>query len=343
MLADYWSDIVASFLDPKKRVFLGYLLSAFFIAVVWLMFIKKYRFSSALGFIFSKKTWLSDSSKADYKLFLINKVFLLLFSPLFISQIALATIIFYWLHDLIPSSSHVFESFSNTAIAVIFTLSYFLLDDFTRFYVHRIMHRWPLLWAFHKVHHSAQTMTPMTIFRAHPIESLIFTLRSTLTQAVAIGGFVYFMGDRADLVVVFGASIIVFLFNVLGSNLRHSHVSIGYWRVLERVFISPAQHQIHHSVEPRHWDKNYGVVLAIWDVLFNSHHYSEKNQQLEFGLVEQSKVPLQSGFKNHSLSVLLWQPVMDGVQIVTKYFSVKASALLKFDGEKSRQKIHKSL
>ncbi len=347
MLVDYWNDIVASFLDPKKRVFLGYLLSAFVIAVLWLVFSKKYRLSSALGFVFSKRIWLSNSSKADYKLFLINKVFLLLFSPLFISQIALATIIFYWLHDVIPSSSHIFSGLSDTSIALIFTFSYFLLDDFTRFYVHRMMHRWPLLWAFHKVHHSAQTMTPMTIFRAHPVETIIFTLRSTLTQAVAIGGFVYFMGDRADLLVVFGASVIVFLFNVLGSNLRHSHIGIAYWRCLERILISPAQHQVHHSVEQRHWDKNYGVVLAIWDVLFKSHHYSEKGQQLEFGLTEGEETALGLSSSKHNVYILLYQPVVEGVDIVTKYFSAKASVLFKhhykkFD-KKTEQKIPKNL
>lgn len=343
MLADFLTDIAVSFLDPKKRVFLGYLLSAFAIAVLWLVFFKKYPLLNALSCVFSKKVWLSRSSKADYKLFLINKVFLLLLSPLFISQIALATIIFYWLHDVVPSSSNVFVNFSDTFVAVVFTLGYFLLDDFTRFYVHRIMHRWPLLWAFHKVHHSAQTMTPMTIFRAHPVETIFFTLRSTLTQAIAIGGFVYFMGDRADLFVVFGASAIIFLFNILGSNLRHSHISIAYWPWLERVFISPAQHQVHHSIERRHWDKNYGVVLAVWDVLFKSHHYSEKNQQLEFGLTEEEQTPLTVSSDRHNLYELLCQPVVDSVHIVKTYFSVKASALFTYGNKKTDKKAEQKL
>lgn len=343
MLADLLTDIAASFLDPKKRVFLGYLLSAFVIAVVWLVFFKKKPLLRALGCVFSKKVWLSRSSKADYQLFLINKVFLLLLSPLFISKIALATIIFYWLHDVVPNTSNMFVNFSDTFIAVIFTLGYFLLDDFTRFYVHRMMHRWPLLWAFHKVHHSAQTMTPMTIFRAHPVEAIIFTLRSTLTQAIAIGGFVYFMGDRADLLVVFGASAIIFIFNVLGSNLRHSHIGIAYWPWLERVFISPAQHQIHHSIARRHWDKNYGVVLAVWDVLFKSHHYSEKNQHVEFGLTDEENTPLTISLGKHSLYVLLCQPVVDGVHIAAKYFSIKVSALFGYGSKKPDKKVGQKL
>ena len=57
------------------------------------------------------------------------------------------------------------------------------------------MHKWPILWALHKVHHSATVLTPMTVFRTHPLEGIIFSLRSSLTQAISISSFVFLFGD----------------------------------------------------------------------------------------------------------------------------------------------------
>ena len=52
----------------------------------------------------------------------------------------------------------------------------------------------------------------------------------------------------------------------------------------ERVLIEPAQHQWNHSTAERHFDKNFGAALAIWDWLFGSLHLSEQEEELTFGL-----------------------------------------------------------
>ena len=169
------------------------------------------------------------------------------------------------------------------AVAISFTFFFFLLDDFSRFFVHRMMHKVPLLWAFHEVHHSAKTMTPFTIFRTHPVEGLIFLIRTSIVQGIAISLFIYLFGNKVDLVTIFGASVGVVIFHSLGSNLRHSHIKIRYPKFVERIFISPGQHQIHHSVEQQHYDKNFGVALAIWDLMFGSLAFSEKKEH-RFGL-----------------------------------------------------------
>ena len=52
------------------------------------------------------------------------------------------------------------------------------------------------------------------------------------------------------------------------------------------MLISPAQHQLHHSVAEEHYDKNYGAALAIWDWLFGSLHVSEGQVDMKFGLRE---------------------------------------------------------
>lgn len=255
--------------------------------MVWLLLRKKYSLRRCVALLFSPRIWWSSSAKGDYTVLLMNKCIMVVLSPLLWAQITIATYIFYQLHEWLPVRPQFFVSWSTGSIAVMFTVCYFLVDDFMRFYVHRLMHRVPFLWAFHKVHHTAEVLTPLTVFRTHPIEAVIFSLRSVVTQAVVIAVFVFFMGDRADILTVLGAHVFLFVFNVLGANLRHSHVGICYWPSVERWLISPAQHQIHHSVAERHYDKNYGVVLAVWDYCAGSHYTAEKNQSLQFGLIDE--------------------------------------------------------
>jgi sterol desaturase/sphingolipid hydroxylase (fatty acid hydroxylase superfamily) len=82
--------------------------------------------------------------------------------------------------------------------------------------------------------------------------------------------------------------VFVVIFHSLGSNLRHSHVNLSYWSWLEKILVSPAQHQLHHSINPKHYDCNFGAVLAIWDNIGGSCIVSEKNQDIKFGLKDQS-------------------------------------------------------
>lgn len=298
-LDSYLHEFAASFLDPRKRMFIAYLLCAFVIALAYWVMVKRHAVSASIRALFSKRVWLSRSAKADYRLTLINQLFMQLVSPVLFTQLALATFLFHWFYAHFPSRPQWLADWSTLSVGFVFTATYFVLDDFARFYVHRLLHKWPCLWVFHKVHHSAQRLTPFTVFRTHPVEALIFSLRSVITQGVAIGALVFFLGDRADLVTVLGANVFVFFFNVIGANLRHSHVAIRYWRPLESVLISPAQHQIHHSIETRHWDKNFGVALSIWDRCFGSLHYSEARPPKAFGV---------RGCREHSLKALYWQP-----------------------------------
>ena len=285
---DYFTNLYTSVyetvLNPRKRVFFGYILLALIIAGIWLKWRKNMRASMIARSLFSPRVWWSTSAKADYQLLLINKAILLAIVPLLITKIALATIIFQQLYELIGSRPLPGSLLPDWAVPICFTLFLFVLDDFARYFLHMLMHRWPFLWAFHKVHHSARTMTPFTVLRTHPIEGLLFTLRSILVQAVSIGVFLFYFGDQVDLITVLGVNFAVFIFNVTGSNLRHSHIAIHYWEWLERILISPAQHQIHHSTRVRHFDKNFGAVLAIWDWIGGSLHLSEPKTELRFGV-----------------------------------------------------------
>ena len=200
-----------------------------------------------------------------------------------VSQLTISTILYNLLHEQTLIQPLAFHATSAGTVAMLFTAFFFVFDDFSRFFVHRLMHRVPFLWAFHQVHHSAETMTPFTIFRTHPIEGVIFILRTSIVQGVVISVFIFLFGSKVDLVTVFGASVGVVIFHSLGSNLRHSHIKIRYPKIIERIFISPGQHQIHHSTEKKHFDKNFGVAFAIWDLMFGSLAFSE-NASHKFGL-----------------------------------------------------------
>ena len=176
------------------------------------------------------------------------------------------------------------------------------------------MHKWHILWALHKVHHSATTLTPMTVFRTHPLEGVIFSFRGAITQAVTISSFIFLFGSNVDLFTVLGANIFTFLFNIFGSNLRHSHIGIKYWKWLEYIVISPAQHQVHHSVDKKHYDKNFGVAFAFWDWIFGSHHHSEDTDNLILG------VDRHTGDEAHSLRNLYLSPISEISEIFKKKF-----------------------
>jgi sterol desaturase/sphingolipid hydroxylase (fatty acid hydroxylase superfamily) len=62
----------------------------------------------------------------------------------------------------------------------------FVVEDASRFLFHLASHRSPWLWELHKVHHSAEVLTPFTLYRLHPIEGFLNRSRGTLTTALVL-------------------------------------------------------------------------------------------------------------------------------------------------------------
>ena len=315
-------DSFSEFFNPKKRIFIGYLFTAIVIASIWLIYIRKRNFHESIKKIFDKAIFFSKSAKSDYLLFFLNQIIMSVLSPLLITQLAIATAIFYYLHSVSWLEPGILKNTPLVLITTLFTVFHFVIEDFSKYIVHRFMHKWPLLWAVHKVHHSATCLTPMTVFRTHPLEGVIFSLRGAITQAISISLFVFFFGSNVDIATILGANIFIFAFNVAGSNLRHSHIDIRYWKWLERIIISPAQHQVHHSVLTRHHDKNFGVALAIWDWMFGSLHHSEKIDDLTLG------VDLNQKEETHKLYNLYIDPLKEIFLIILKK-KIKLISLLK--------------
>ncbi|MFX4242388.1 sterol desaturase family protein [Aliarcobacter butzleri] len=262
--------------NPSKRLFWIYLLSSIFLAIVYFYVTKK---NSRL--ITSSKLWLHPSAKLDYYYFFLSYfINILLLVPFIVSAKTVALFInkeLYFYFDYYDNSY-----FSYKQIVLMYTISIFVVSDFTRYWLHRFLHTIPFLWEFHKIHHSAKVLTPITFYRVHPVENFLFGLRYSLSVGFVTGVFIYFFGAKVDIYMVFGVNIILFVFSLFGSNLRHSHIPFSYGEFIEKWLLSPKQHQIHH--DKKHFNKNFGGYIAIWDRLFGSLTLSKDVKVLKFGL-----------------------------------------------------------
>lgn len=143
--------------------------------------------------------------------------------------------------------------------------------DFASYWLHRLKHAWPVLWQFHKVHHSQSELSVFTRFRFPLLDRLL------------------------DLVVLFPVGVVtgsaalplaLYLFVALRSCLEHSGLPWTYGP-LGRLIVSPSFHATHHSNAPEHIDRNFGNLLAIWDRMFGT-YAPRGDKPLSYGLAHES-------------------------------------------------------
>ena len=109
-----------------------------------------------------------------------------------------------------------------------------------------------------------------------------------------------------------GVPIFMFLFNVTGYNLRHSHIWLRWPGRWSMIFPSPAHHQVHHSCHPDHLDKNFAFLLPVWDVLFGCYVMPEDNRDVKFGVTEKDR-----GQELNSCLRLYFLPFRDAWRVMT--------------------------
>ena len=314
-------ELASSITDANKRIFALYLASSAVIAIcVYLVAAKPVQHNGLVYYLFNRKVWLHKSALADYQLMLLNKfIKALLIVPFLFSAAPLAVQTNLFISELFGLSSK--PTVGSQSAIWVFTLILFLLDDFTRFLLHMLLHKVPLLWRFHQVHHSAEVLTPLTIYRSHPAENLLYAMRMTLVQGLALGICMSMYGPFLTMLDVLGANIFVFVFNLFGANLRHSHVWWS-WGKLEHIFISPAQHQMHHGKQAQYYDCNFGTALAIWDKVFCSLRLAPKKRpfKLSFGVENKQKNP--HSILNLYLSPFIVRPVKNSVTLTNDKKSI---------------------
>lgn len=310
---DTFTGLAAYVADANKRIFYWYLLGAVVLAVpAYLCVIKKTTAAARqptgmrgfIGYLFNPKIWLAPSAKQDYLLLIINRfIRLFIYAPAILLMVPVALFVSNAIESIFGPlySDGSFLAWSTQAIIATFTIALFIADDFSRFLLHWLLHKVPWLWQFHRVHHSATVLTPFTVYRSHPVESYLYACRMALAQGFVVGLCYYLFGPNLSMFDVLGANVFVFVFNIMGSNLRHSHVWLSWGSSIEQWFISPAQHQIHHSDNPQHFDTNLGSALAIWDRMFGTLVLAKNVKRVRFGVGRGEKLP-------SSLWQLYWQP-----------------------------------
>lgn len=269
-----WSEIawgVVRQLDrPSVSVFWGYLLSAAAIAGIVYLVRRPDGRASVAGFArfvvppspSRRRVW------HDLAIFAINTVaYSLLFLPI-VQGISSSVGQGVW-QQLFTRFGAVEPPVSGIGARVAMTLAVIVVADLAFFVSHSLQHRIGVLWEFHKVHHSAETLTPFTVLRRHPIDIMIDGSLTGVALGTLYGVSGWLSGGALSGYTILGVNSILFVFLLLGFNLQHSHVWLSFGP-LDRVFISPATHQLHHSNDPRHFGKNYGNVFALWDSIGGS-------------------------------------------------------------------------
>ena len=149
-----------------------------------------------------------------------------------------------------------------------------VLYDFTAYWIHRATHKIPLLWRFHRVHHSDTNMDSSTVFRFHPIELILVFGIGTIATSVLFG---------TDTISLALYNFILYVFFFL------EHANLNYPRILNTtlglVFVMPDHHRVHHQQNQVYTDSNYADILIIWDRIFGTFKMMAK-ENMKFGLSE---------------------------------------------------------
>ncbi len=204
-----------------------------------------------------------------------------------------------------PNTSPV--AWTPTAV-IVCAIAYSMLSDFGYFLFHWTAHVFPPLWAIHKLHHSAEALTPLTAARVHPLERAVMGPFMAFTTALLVAPIIYFYGGTTSPGTILGLSMPGSLFFLGGHILHHSHVWVYFGPIIGRVIVSPVQHQIHHSSLPQHCDRNFAEHWAIWDTLFGTLYLPRGRETLKMGLTGYTRQP------HTGLISALFGPVWDSAK-----------------------------
>jgi len=234
--------------------------------------------------LFPRRLYRSSSGRADIAFTAGNYVIAaLLFGWALVSQGAVAAVAEQWLAGAPLAGS--LAAVPAPLAALLATTVLFLGYETGYWLDHYLKHRVPFLWHFHAVHHSAESLSPLTAYRVHPVDTLIFYNILAVIGGALAGLMNHLAGSPIHVLQFAGANAVALPFFLLLTSLQHTHLWISFSGRLGRLLLSPAHHQIHHSTDPRHFNRNLGNTLALWDWLFGTLHVPQrKRERLAFGV-----------------------------------------------------------
>ena len=180
-----------------------------------------------------KAIWWHPSARVDYRFYLVNAVlFPILLGPLLFGENTIAKLLD-GVTGIMPGAAGTGGVSAGIATKIAYTLLFFIAYDFGRFVAHCLLHDVPWLWEFHKVHHSAEVLTPMTSFRAHPIDLAVMAWGSAITTGIMAWLFHRFVDNSVGVYTFLGLHVLFWIGNLIG-NLRHWQVWLSYGATLNR-------------------------------------------------------------------------------------------------------------
>jgi sterol desaturase/sphingolipid hydroxylase (fatty acid hydroxylase superfamily) len=172
-----------------------------------------------------------------------------------------------------PWMAYVKNTFPIAAIAIfpLQLVAVVLVSSFLQYWQHRFIHNIPILWETHKFHHSAQQMTTLSLSRETPFTVVLNGMLIAIPTAI-VGSYLFPAAQsKIDYVALF-LYIGYQTFHSLNQFLIHSNLNISYGWFGRYFMVSPANHRVHHSILPEHWDKNFSASLVLWDRVFGTYH-----------------------------------------------------------------------
>ncbi|HEY8062939.1 MAG TPA: sterol desaturase family protein, partial [Gemmatimonadales bacterium] len=131
----------------------------------------------------------------------------------------------------------------------------FIAFDFLQWFHHWVQHRVTAFWHFHAIHHSQHEMNLFTDLRVHWVDHIVAQLLIFVPM---------FMFALKPFAIVSVAVVMEWFTHFNHANVR---TNLG---PLRHLVVTPQFHRIHHSIERRHRDRNFGVCLTIWDRMFGT-------------------------------------------------------------------------
>jgi len=155
------------------------------------------------------------------------------------------------------------------------------IHDCRFYWSHRIEHKVPFLWEFHKLHHSDEHMNTTTWARDHFLQEGWRAFFSVFTLGVLVDLRMSEAGKAALYSTMFLVGLSLFY---------HSAIRIQLpW--LDRILVTPQVHRIHHAIDPRHHNRNFADALPIFDILFGTHERPVREEFPATGLGPESPAP----------------------------------------------------
>jgi sterol desaturase/sphingolipid hydroxylase (fatty acid hydroxylase superfamily) len=157
---------------------------------------------------------------------------------------------------------------------------FFVFLDFVQWLTHVLLHKYEVLWRFHKVHHSVKEMGFAAHLRYHWMENILYKPLKTLGVMV-LGGF-----EPEQ------AYIVHFIAITIG-HLNHANIRIT-WGPFKYILNNSVMHLYHHmKALPENKPKgiNFGISLSIWDFLFKTSYVPDDNGEIELGFSNEENFP----------------------------------------------------